>query len=129
MRGRYEEIRGLGAEVVAIGTGDGAYARQFVEDEAIPFPVLVDDDGAAARAAAVRVSSFPGLFHPRTWGPTRETFRRGYRVHKAGSRVTQLGATFVVAPGPKLLYSHVDRDSTDHAPLADVLAALATPAN
>jgi hypothetical protein len=39
--------------------------------------------------------------------------------------VTQLGATFVVGPGPRVRYAHVDADSTDHAPIDDVLHALA----
>lgn len=124
MRERHAEIASRGASIVAIGTGDRRYAEGFVADEAIPFPVLVDDDGRAAQAASVRSSSFVGLFHPRTWGPTRETYRRGYRVHRAGKRVTQLGATFVIAPGPRLLFEHLDRDSTDHASVDDVLAAL-----
>jgi peroxiredoxin len=124
LRDHYDEIRARGAEVVAIGTGDDRYAREFVADEAIPYPVLVDDAGRAARAAAVQVSSFLGLFDPRTWAATRETWRRGYRIHRAGKRVTQLGATFMIARGPRLLYEHVDADSTDHAPLDEVLAAL-----
>lgn len=124
MRARYDEFKAKNCEIVAVGTGDVRYANDFVEQEEIPFPVLVDDDGAAAKAASVSVSSFLGLFHPRTWGPTRETLRRGYRVHTAGKRVTQLGATFVIVPGPKLVYEHLDRDSTDHAPIDDVLAAV-----
>jgi peroxiredoxin len=127
LRERYEEFRGKGSEVVAIGTGDVRYAEDFVASENIPFPVLVDDDGAAARAAAVQVSSFIGLFHPRTWGPTRDTMRRGYGVHKAGKRVTQLGASFVISPGPSLVYEHIDRDSTDHAPIDELLAAIPQP--
>lgn len=125
MRDQHDEIRALGADVVAIGTGDRRYADAFVRDEKIPFLVLVDDDATAARAAGARRSSFVGLFHPRTWGPTRRTRRRGFRIHRAGRRVTQLGATFVVGPGDSLRYSHVDADSADHAPLHDVLAALA----
>lgn len=124
MRGRYDELRARGAEAVAIGTGDVRYARAFAEDEQIPFPVLVDDEGLAARAAAVPVSSFLGMFHPRTWKATCETWSRGFRVHRAGKRVTQLGATFVIAPGPRLLYEHLDADSTDHAPIDAVIAAL-----
>ena len=128
MRGHYDEIRGRGAEILAIGTGDVRYARAFAEDEHIPFPVLVDDDGRAARAASVRSSSFIGMFHPRTWTATRETWSRGFRFHRAGKRVTQLGATFVIAPGPKLVYEHLDADSTDHAPVAEVMAAVQTRA-
>ena len=124
MRDHAAEIERLGARIVAVGTGDPAYARAFVADESIPFLVLVDDRAEAAAAAAVPASSFLGMFHPRTWAKTRETWRRGYRVHKAGARVTQLGATFVIAPGPRVVYAHLDADSTDHAPLDDILRAL-----
>jgi peroxiredoxin len=54
LRERYDEITGLGADVVAVGTGDRRYAEAFVRDEQIPFLVLVDDDAAAARAARRR---------------------------------------------------------------------------
>lgn len=124
MRGQYSTIRAMGAEVVAIGTGGPTLARAFVEDADIPYPVLLDALGEAATAAAVASSSFLGLFHPRTWQATVETWRRGHRIGMAGPRVTQLGATFVVGPGPTVRYAHRDRDSTDHAPLDVVLGAL-----
>ena len=54
MRTHYSEIQGLGGDVIAIGTGDIKYAAAFVADEDVPFPVLVDDQGAAARAAQVK---------------------------------------------------------------------------
>jgi peroxiredoxin len=128
LRDRYAELRRSGADVAAIGTGSVRYAQAFVEDDRIPFPVLVDDDGLAARAAQVRSTSFLGMFHPRTWRATADSWRRGFRIHKAGKRVTQLGATFVIGPGPRLLYAHVDSDSADHAPLPEVLAAVAPAA-
>jgi peroxiredoxin len=122
---RYDEVRARGAEIVAVGTGDVRYARQFVLDERIPFLVLVDDDARAAAAASLTTASWWRLLHPSTWAATRETWRRGHRVHKAGKRVTQLGATFVVGPGERVRYAHLDPDSTRHAPLDDVVAALA----
>jgi len=124
LRDRHCEIQARGGGVIAIGTGDARYARQFVLDESIPYPVMVDDDARAARAAVVHVASFLSMLHPRTWAATRDTWRRGYRIHRAGKRVTQLGATFVIAPGPRLLYEHLDADSTDHASIDQVLAAL-----
>ncbi len=124
MRRAYPDIQARGADVVAIGTGDVRYARAFVEDESIPFLVLVDDDAAAAKAASVkRVGPFT-LVGPSTWSATRKTWSRGYRIHKSGKRVNQLGATFVIGPGSTVHYEHLDRDSTDHAPLDDVLGAL-----
>jgi peroxiredoxin len=124
LRDIHAEIVAKGAEVIAIGTGNREYASAFVKDERIPYPVLVDDNALAATAAAVKSSSFVGLFHPRTWAASRETRKRGHKIHKAGARITQLGATFVIAAGGTVRYEHLDADSTDHAPLDEVLAAL-----
>ena len=110
--------------MVAIGTGDVRYAKAFVADEQIEFPVLVDDDAAAARAASVRKASIFSLAGPRTWSGSRQARRDGFRVHRTGKRVTQLGATFVIGPGSRVRYEHVDAHSSEHAPLDQVLAAL-----
>ena len=124
MRERYDDITGRGAEVVAVGTGDQRYAARFVEDEAVPFPVVVDDDGEAARAAAVKKATPWGLFNPASFPGARRARRAGHRIHKSGKRVTQLGATFVIGPGDQVRYEHVDAHSADHAPLEEVLSAL-----
>jgi len=127
LRRAYPDITARGADVVAIGTGDVRYARSFVQEEEIPFLVLVDDDAAAARAASVRKINFFSLLGPGTWKATRKTWKAGYRVHKSGKRVNQLGAMFVIGPGPTVHYEHLDDDSTDHAPLDDVIALATSP--
>ncbi len=125
MRRHYDEITTAGAEVVAVGTGDRRYAGAFAAEEQVPFPVLVDDDGAAAAAAAVRKVNFLTLlFDPRSVKGARRAYSDGFRIKKSGRRVTQLGATFVLGPGSVVRYAHVDAHTADHAPLADVLAAL-----
>lgn len=126
LREHYDQIQALGADVVAVGTGDERYAEAFVADEAIPFPVLVDDDGAAAQAVSVRRIPFLQLlFDPRSWPGGLRARRAGFRIHRSGRRVTQLGATFVIGPGPTVRYAHIDRHSADHAPLDAVLGTLA----
>jgi peroxiredoxin len=125
LRERYDEVTEQGAEVVAVGTGDERYAAGFVEEEMVPFPVLVDDDASAARAAAVKRTTPWGLFNPSSFPGARRARRAGHRIHKSGKRVTQLGATFVVGPGERVRYEHVDAHTADHAPLDEVLAALA----
>jgi peroxiredoxin len=121
---RYAEFTDAGAQVVAIGTGDERYAAAFVRDEHIPYTVLVDDHSEAADAASVETVSWGKLLHPRTWKATVAAWKNGHKVHKAGKRVKQLGATFVIAPGDTVLYEHFDADSTDHALADQVLAAL-----
>ena len=126
MRDAHDEVRSGGADVVAIGTGDLRYAHAFVEDERIPFLVLVDDDARAARAASVRRATPWGLFDPRSFPGARRARRGGHRIRKSGKRVTQLGATFVVGPGSRLRYEHLDEHTADHAPVSDVIAAAAS---
>ena len=127
MRGHYDEIIRAGAEVVAVGTGDQRYAKAFVADEQVPFPVLVDDDAAAAAAVTVKSVNFLTLlFDPRSLKGARQAHQAGFRVKKSGRRVTQLGATFVLGPGSTVHYAHLDAHTADHAPLAEVLAALPT---
>jgi peroxiredoxin len=124
LRERHDEIKSLGADIVAVGTGDRRYAEAFVRDEQIPFRVLVDDDATAAHAASLKTLNWFQLLHPRTWKATRATSKRGYHVHKAGKRVKQIGATFVIGTGPRVRYEHMDVDSTDHADIDEVVAAL-----
>jgi peroxiredoxin len=124
LRDHNDEITAAGAQIVAIGTGDVRYAAAFVRETDAPFLVLVDDDADAANAASVVTLGWFALLHPRTWKASMEAWRQGHRVHKSGKRVTQLGATFVIGPGNVVCYEHIDADSTDHAPIGDVLGAL-----
>ena len=125
MRSHHDEITAAGADVVAIGTGDERYARAFVEEEDVPFLVLVDDAGEAARAASVKkVNMATLLFDPRSVGGALQARRDGFRIKKSGKRVNQLGATFVVGPGSEVRYEHLDAHTADHAPIDEVLATL-----
>ena len=125
MRDHYGEIQTLGGDVIAIGTGSVKYAASFVEDEHVPFPVLVDDHSHAAHAAQVRRVNFKTLlFDKRSRDGAKAAQAAGHRVHWPGKRTNQLGATFVIAPGNAVVYEHIDEHTADHAPLDVVIAAL-----
>jgi peroxiredoxin len=124
LRGRYEEIKAKGAELVAIGTGDERYARAFIEQEDIPFAVLLDDEAEAADAASVRTGRMMQLVGPRTAAGVAKAVAAGKRQHRLGKRTKQLGATFVIGPGDVVRYEHLDDDVSDHAPVDEVIAAI-----
>ena len=124
MRDHNDEIEAAGAQIVAIGTGDVRYAAAFKEETDAPFLGLVDDKAEAANAASVVTLGWFALLHPRTWKASKAAWQQGHRMHRSGKRVTQLGATFVIGPGDVVRYEHIDTDSTNHAPIRDVLGAL-----
>ena len=86
--------------------------------------MLIDADARAAKTAAIVRIPFWKMFHPASYPGTGRAWRAGHRIGGSGKRVDQLGSTFVVGPGPTLLYEHRDAHSADHAPLSEVLAAL-----
>jgi peroxiredoxin len=125
LRDHFEEIRALGGGVIAIGTGNVKYAASFVDDEHVPFPVLVDDHSHAAHAAQVKRVNFKVLlFDRRSRAGAKAAHAAGHRIHWPGKRTNQLGATFVLAPGNTVVYEHIDDHTADHAPLDDVMGAL-----
>lgn len=124
MRRHEEEIESRGARIVAVGTGDARYARAFIDDEEIDFPVLLDVDGEAAEIASLRNGKWYELAGPKTAAGVLKATAAGKRQHRLGKRPKQLGATFVVGPGDVVRYEHEDGDVSDHAPFEEILAAL-----
>ncbi|MBW3537734.1 MAG: AhpC/TSA family protein [Actinobacteria bacterium] len=124
MRRHQAEIESHGAGIVAIGTGNRQFATAFVRDESITFPVLVDEDGEAAKAVKLGRTSALALVKPSVILGRRRAAAAGHTQKRLGERPMQLGATFVIAPEGEVLYSHFDADIADHAPIEEVLGAL-----
>jgi peroxiredoxin len=124
LRDAYPEITAVGGDVVAIGTGNQMYGKNFAEEMNIPFAVMVDDSGAAASAASLRKMKPWDMFNPMGWKKSFDAVRAGHKMGKPGNRVSQLGAVFVIGPNNKVRYEHMESDPSDHAPIANVLAAL-----
>ncbi|MBT8200150.1 MAG: AhpC/TSA family protein [Acidimicrobiia bacterium] len=114
----------MGADVVAIGTGGRRYAEAFIEDEQVPFPVLLDEDGEAAGIVGTKRLSTLDLVKPRQVAAGVRATASGKRQQRTGRRPMQLGATLVVAPGNTLLYEDFEDFAGDHADLDEILAVL-----
>ena len=73
MRTHETEFRHAGARLAAIGLGDAGYARAFREESGIGFPLLIDEERAAYRAAGLKKASLLHLLR-RDNVAGRETF-------------------------------------------------------
>lgn len=124
MRDAYPRLQELGAEVVAVGTGGRRSAAWLVDDYELPYPVLLDEQAEAAGAVQAERVGFFRLFAPESYAGAARAWRAGHRIGASGKRVNQLGASFVIAPGGKLVYEHRGRHTADHAPLDEIESAL-----
>jgi hypothetical protein len=111
--------------VTAVGTGGKRFAQAFIDDERVPFEVLLDADGSAAKIAGTGTIGVGVLARPAAYRAAMRAFRAGNRQASTGPRPMQLGATLVVGPGDELIYADFEEFAGDHAPLEEVLAALA----
>ena len=110
--------------MTAIGTGGRRYALAFIEDERVPFPVLLDEEGTAAEIAGTNTLGAGSVFSPAAWSAGFRSFKGGSRQQRTGRRPFQLGATLVVGPGNVLRYADFEDHAGDHADLDQVLAVL-----
>jgi len=124
LRDHENEIRQAGGTLAAIGLGDMHYARLFREETRISFPLLVDAERLAYKAAEVKSGNLFHIFR-RDNSEARDRARAyGYRQHQLGENPFQLGASFVFGPGNRDLFVHFNRTFSDDADSKTLLSVL-----
>ena len=124
MREHQEDFRQQGAKLAAIGLGDSNYARMFREDASIDFPLLIDEERLAYKAAGLKHANIFHLLKSENSVARKRARSAGHRQHKLGKDPFQLGASFVFGPGNIDLFAHLSSTFGDNASPEALLAAL-----
>jgi hypothetical protein len=125
LRDNEQALRTKGASLAAIGLGDLRYARLFREETGITFPLLVDEQRLAYRAAGLKAANLLHLLRRDNAKARTRAQAGGHRQHKLGANPFQLGGSFVFGPGNVDLYAHVSETFGDSASPSALLGALA----
>jgi hypothetical protein len=123
LRGHEERFHRAGATLAAVGLGDRHYARRFRDEAGIGFPLLVDEERRAYRAAGLRKASLLHVLRPENARARARARAAGHRQRRLGQDPFQLGGSFVFAPGNVDLYAHLSETFGDNAPVEDLLHA------
>ena len=124
MREHEEAFRAAGARLAAVGLGHREYARAFREDTGIAFPLLIDEERRAYRAAGLRKASLLHLLRRDNATARTRARQAGHRQHRLGQNPFQLGGSFVFAPGNVVRFAHVSETFGDNASPDVLLAAV-----
>ena len=124
MRDHESEFSAKGARLAAIGLGDLNYAPLFREETGITFPLLIDQERQAYRAAGLRSGSLFHLLRSDNWVARKRAREAGHRQHRLGRNPFQVGGSFVFGPGNSDLYVHVSQTFGDNATPAALLEAV-----
>lgn len=124
MREHEDEIERAGASIAAVGLGDRSYAAAFREETGIGFPLLVDADRLAYRAAELKSGSLLHIARRDNAAARKRARAAGHRQRRTGKNPFQLGGSFVFGPGDVDLFAHVSETFGDNASPADLVAVL-----
>ena len=124
LREHEQAIRARNAGVAAIGMGDRNYARLFREETGITFPLLVDEERTAYRAAGLKRANILHLLRRNNAAARKRAWGAGHKHHTLGQNPFQLGASFVFGPGNVDRYAHLSRTFGDNASCDELLKAL-----
>ena len=124
MREHEQTFRKKGAKLAAIGLGDRHYARMFREETGITFPLLIDEERRAYRAAGLGSANLLHLLRSDNAAARKRARSAGHHQHKLGKNPFQLGGSFVFGPGDLDRFAHVSETFGDNARPEALLAAL-----
>jgi len=124
LRVHEQDFRERGANLAAIGLGDERYARLFREETGIAFPLLIDEQRLAYRAAGLRNANLLHMLRTDNKSARDRARSAGHRQHKLGQNPFQLGGSFVFGPGNVDRYIHISRTFGDNASMETLLAAI-----
>jgi hypothetical protein len=124
LREHENEIREAGGMLAAIGLGDMHYARLFREETGIAFPLLVDAERTAYKAAEVKSGNLFHIFRRDNTEARAQAQASGYKQHQLGRNPFQLGASFIFGPGNRDLFAHFNRTFSDDAEPKALLSVL-----
>jgi hypothetical protein len=96
----------------------------FREETGIPFPLLIDEQRQAYRAAELRSANLLHLLRSDNAAARKRARSGGHQQHKLGQNPFQLGGSFVFGPGNVDRFAHISQTFGDNATVAMLLGAL-----
>jgi alkyl hydroperoxide reductase subunit AhpC len=122
------EFARLNTEVLIVSFGVERWARAWLRETEVPFPLLLDQDRRVYRAYGLERSALRAWAPRVIWYYVRQ-LAAGRRLHPIEGDPHQLGGDFIVDRHGIIRLAHRERDPVDRPPVAallDVLRGLET---
>jgi hypothetical protein len=124
LREHKQEFEAAGARLAAIGLGDVNYARLYREESHIDFPLLIDENRVAYKAAGLKSANLLHVLRRDNSAARKRARAAGHQQHRLGQNPFQLGASFVFGPGNRDIFAHVSETFGDNAAPETLLSAV-----
>ena len=125
LRQAYPSLQKQGVEIVAVTMAEPSRAREYCQEQALPFVCLADPDRLSYEAYGLG-ASLVGTVHPATWGAYARSLLKGNVPMPASSadEAAQLSGIFVIDQAGMVHYAYRSRTVSDYPDSEALVAAV-----
>ena len=120
-RDRFDQI---GLQVVVVTFEDDFFARDYVAESGLDWPLLIDRERIAYRHYEMLQASFADLWGPRSWWAYLRELGKGGKLRPPTDDIHQRGGDVLIDPKGIVRLHHVGEGPADRPTVAAILARI-----
>ncbi len=127
MREHETEFARRNVKLVVITFEAGYFARRYIEETALPWPLLVDKTRDTYRDYGMLTASFWDIWGPKTWWVYAKEIVKGERIRPSKGDIYQRGGDVLIDPDGIVRLHHVGKGPADRPAVETILNRISTP--
>jgi len=124
LRDHENELAGRNVKVAVVTFENDFFARSYVAETTLTWPLLVDDTRETYRNYGMLSASFWDIWGPKTWWAYLKQFMKGERLRKSEGDIYQRGGDVLIDPNGIVSLHHVGAGPADRPAIGTILNKL-----
>lgn len=124
MREEEDQFDALGLKVVVVTFEHDFFARSYVAETSLTWPLLVDSEREVYRGYGMLTASFWDIWGLATWRAYLRAVLKGEKPKPAGEDIYQRGGDVLIDPAGIVRLHHVGAGPADRPAVAAILARI-----
>lgn len=129
MRDHATDFARRNVKIIVITFESGDYARRYVEETSLAWPLLIDDNRETYRNYGLLSASFWDIWGPRTWWVYFREVVKGGKIRKSGGDIFQRGGDVLIDPNGIVRLHHIGKGPADRPAVETILKLIETGAS
>lgn len=121
MRDQETEFGRRNVRIVIVTFEDDFFARRYVEETGLSWPLLIDGTREAYRSYGMLSASFRDVWGPKTWWVYAKELLKGQKLHRPSGDPYQRGGDVLIDPAGIVRLHHIGEGPADRPAVASIL--------
>jgi len=121
LRDHENELAGRNVKIAVVTFENDFFARSYVADTTLTWPLLVDDTRETYRNYGMLSASFWDIWGPKTWWAYLKQIMKGERLRKSEGDIYQRGGDVLIDPNGIVSLHHVGAGPADRPAIGTIL--------